>query len=120
MNFRIYLLDATCRIRAAESFSATNETEAAEMAAATYDACSDVFEGYEVWCGSARLLRGRRTEPGEITLNAWDVVMMRQENILDLEDRLSRSFACVRESCRLLAVSGQLRELSRFEGDTKH
>jgi len=120
MNFRIYLLDATSRIRAAESFSAHDDSEAAGIALATYDACSDVFEGYELWCGSTCIARRARKGIDRPRLNAWSMAMMRQDDVLDLEDRLHRSFACIRESTRLLTVSSQLRELWRYEGSAKH
>ncbi|HUB44861.1 MAG TPA: hypothetical protein VMB73_07745 [Acetobacteraceae bacterium] len=120
MNFRIYLLDAASRIRAAESFSAADDVEAAEVGATTFDACSDVFDGFEVWRGSTRVARGRRTGKTVARLNAWDVVMMQQENILDLEERLHRSFACIRESSRLLTVTAHLRTLWRYESAAKH
>jgi len=120
MNFRIYLLDATSRIRAAESFSADDDVEAGEIAAATYDACSDVFEGYELWRGATCIARDRRQAKDAVRLNAWEIAMMRQDNILDLEDRLHRSFACIRESSRMLTISSQLRELWRHHGAARH
>jgi len=120
MNFRIYLLDATSRIRAAESFSATDDSEAAEVALATYDACSDIFEGYELWRGSTRLAGSLPASRNSPRLNAWSMAMMQQDNVLDLEERLHRSFACIRESSRLLTISSQLRELGRYRGAAKH
>jgi hypothetical protein len=120
MNFRIYLLDKASRIRAAESFSAADDAEAADVGAATFDACSDVFDGFEVWRGSTRVTGGGRTGKNVSQLNAWDVVMTQQRNILDLEERLHQSFACMRESSRLLAITAHLRTLWRCESTAKH
>ena len=120
MNFRFYLLDAASRIRAAESFSAANDAEAAQVALTTYDACSDVFAGYELWRGNACIAGDARPARPAPRLNAWTIAVVHQHNVLDLEDRLYRSFACIRESSRLLTVTSQLRELSRYHGAARH
>jgi hypothetical protein len=72
------------RIGAAESFSAPDDLAAAQVRAIVQECCSDMFEGYEVWRGSKYVARTRKGK--KVTLQ--DVVMARQENILDLEDRL--------------------------------
>ena len=117
MDYRVYLLDKKFSIRAAENFVARDDGEAVEIASALHDACSDIFASCEVWCGSSLVAKlpsaladGQdgaavsRSVSSEIRL----LLPIRQENILDLEDRLQRSFACVRESRRLLHTYSEL------------
>jgi hypothetical protein len=110
MKYRLYLLDENAHFRAGESFSAVGDTEAAEIAAAVYNACADVFDGYELWRGTQCVLQIRNclVPDGPITLS--DVVAARQENVLDLEERLQRTFACVAASRTLLAATNGLRK----------
>ncbi|MBV9251907.1 MAG: hypothetical protein JO227_22035 [Acetobacteraceae bacterium] len=106
MNYRLYLLDSINRIRAAESFSATGDREARKIAASVHEACADVFAGYEIWRGSERLTADSR----QVGLDWTDWAMLqRQEAVLDLEERLQRTFACVSQSRRLLEASAKLR-----------
>jgi hypothetical protein len=106
MNYRFYLLDENEHIRAGESFTASDDAQATEVAAAVHSACSDVFDGYELWRGNARVAKTRRTR--HVSSSAQEIVEARQENVLDLMDRLQRTFTCVRESRRLLQVTSYL------------
>ena len=120
MNYWLYLLSRTDDLRAADSFNAEDENEAREIAAATYDACSDVFEGYELWqCGKlvakkklGRVAR-RAPSPGPLWLSMGteliEVKRRRQENALELEERLQETFTCIRESRKLLVATARLR-----------
>jgi hypothetical protein len=54
MFYRFYLLDSDRHIRAAESFCASDETEAKQVAATVYEACSDVCYITGTSCGAAR------------------------------------------------------------------
>ncbi len=109
MKYRLYLLDENAHFRAGESFSATSDMEAADIAAAVHSACADVFDGYELWRGAHCVLQIRNglVPAGNVTLS--DVVAARQENVLDLEERLQRTFACVSASRTLLAATDGLR-----------
>lgn len=114
MNYRLYLLDSAPSIRAAESYVAANDAEAAEIAAAICNAAGDVFQKCELWRGAEQLATlwpdGRnaidqRRRSLDISLAA------RQERILEVEDRLQRSFACVRSSRQLLQTYARLVDL---------
>ena len=109
MQYRYYLLDGDDHIRAAETFSALDDAVARETAKLVYSGCNDEFEKYELWCGGERVARGcnRADAAGELRLS--DIVAARQESILDLEDRLQRTFACVRRSRKLLEATTTLR-----------
>jgi hypothetical protein len=105
--YRIYLFDKNSQIQAAESFFASRHAEAAAVAAAVQDACSDVSSDYELWCdGEHLLLHGDDSQTArehEATIEAH------QDMVLDLEDKLHTSFACVRRSRKLQAALVQLR-----------
>jgi hypothetical protein len=98
MNCRLYLF-RDGHIIAGQSFLAFSDEEALEMCSAVYDDCSDVADSCEVWHGdqlkAAVSWKSRRARfPVETALQA---------NIVELEEALSSSFACIRESRRLFA-----------------
>jgi hypothetical protein len=109
MIYRFYLLDQDSHIKAAETFSAPDDAGAHEVASLVYGACNDEFGSYELWRGAQRVAGGCDgvNAAGELTLA--DVILARQENVLDLEDRLQRTFACVRRSRKLLETTAALR-----------
>ena len=93
MNYRVYLLQNE-HIRAAESFSAVSDHEAAEVGSALYDACSDVMDGCEIWCGPNRVAAIPRISHRTM-LTLQELTAIRQHHIVQLEERLSSSFACI-------------------------
>ena len=108
MNYRFYLLDGEDRFRAAESFTASGDAEAKQIADDVYAACSDTFDGFELWRGTERIAKGRELDGrAEITLQA--IVEQREKDALDLEERLQRSFECVRSSRKLIEEALRLR-----------
>lgn len=111
MKYQLYLLNEEARIRAAEAFSALSDREAAEIGGCVHEACSDVFAGFEVWRGPERI---RAHKYVEAPLRLQDVIETRQANILELEERLQRSFGCVARSKRLLEISAQLLKQGRL------
>jgi hypothetical protein len=116
VDYRIYLLDGGDHISAGEFFSASNDKEAAEIAASIYEVCSDAFEGYEVWHGAVCILPNGHNRNWTVP-RIEDVIEARQDNILDLEDRLQRSYACMNRSRKLLEVQARLRQQRQRAGD---
>lgn len=117
MDYRVYLLDQKFSIRAAENFAARDDSEAVEVASALHDACSDIFVSCELWRGSSLVAKLPRASADghngtdhsrSISSDIRLLLPVRQENVLALEDRLQRSFACVRESHRLLRTYREL------------
>jgi PII-like signaling protein len=107
MHYRLYLYDSEDHVSAAETYSATNDREALEIGHAVFEAASDHFKRHEVWCG-ATLLKGvlgfRRT------LALTEVMNRHEENVLELEERLQRTFNSVKRSRNLLETIDRLRE----------
>lgn len=110
MQYRYYLLDGDDHIRAAETFSALDDAVARETAKLVYNGCNDEFERYELWRGGERVTGGSNHADAAGELRLSDIVAAHQESILDLEDRLQRTFACVRRSRRLLETTAALRK----------
>ena len=108
MNYRVYLLEANGHIRAGESFSTEFDSEAIWIASVVYDACSDVFPACEVWRGSTMMakLAPASPLPTQAPLLSPEVC---QKTVIELAERLQRSFACVRESRRLMHVLNDLK-----------
>jgi hypothetical protein len=107
MEYRLYLLGADDRIRAAESFLAENDTAAIEVASAVFGCCSTDFPNAEVWRGPQRLTRISKGIGAAAGLR--QLMDRRQENVAQLEELLERSFACVRESRELMAHLDRIR-----------
>lgn len=109
MEYRFYLINDEGHSSAAESLCARDDTDAGELIAFVYDSCADVFQGYELWRGAKQLaVLPANTVAGE-SVGLANIASMRQESILDLEDRLQTSFACVKRSRKLLAATANLR-----------
>jgi hypothetical protein len=106
MRYRLYLRGNTSDVRACEAFSAEDDVRANGIALSLFSACCNDFDGYEVWNGATMISRGRGPrQPG----HSWDVTQASQREVLDLEDRMQRSFSCVRESRQLLNATAKLR-----------
>ena len=113
MHYRFYLVDEEDRFRAAESFAVGSDSAAIQVASAVYSACSDVFDGYELWRGTERIAKRRHTNG---VPSSHEVAELRQTNVLDLEERLQATFACVRNSKKLLEATEHLRMICTAGG----
>ena len=101
-NYRIYLLDANAGIEAADFFSASADTDAAEIASFLHDACSDTFTSYELWRGETCIASSCHESKTDVELNLEAAIQKHQNIIVDLEERLQQAFACVNRSRKLL------------------
>ena len=106
MHYRLYLY-RNDHIRAGQAFSAFSDQEAYEIGSVLYDACSDVMDGCEVWRGSDQVATIRSTSEQPI-VTIQDLTAVRQHHIVTLEESLSSSFTCIRESRRLLDLLSRL------------
>jgi hypothetical protein len=109
LEYRVYLFNLEGRIAAAQSFYSTSDDEAAEMAFDLYSLSSDVVVGYELWCGTLRLIEANN-RPQPMLPNLDDMMISRQARMLELEERLQSTFACIRESRQLMAAVSALLE----------
>jgi hypothetical protein len=113
-SYRIYLLDPNGDIEAAESFSASPDEDAADVAGSVYEASNDVFSGYELWAGErciSSMQSPRRKR--ERKQNVEAAIQRHQDTVLELEERLLRAFACAKRSRKLLQASTRLRDRRR-------
>ena len=114
MRYRMCLLGKSSDIRAAESFLAEDDDRANEIALSVFSACCDDFDGYEVWNSATVISRGRGPQqPG----HWWTITQASQREVLDLEDRMQRTFASVSKSQQLLDATAKLRTLIAGESD---
>jgi len=109
MHYRLYLLDDAQKIAAAEAFIANDDLEALETAAILFRSTNDVFAAYEVWCGP-RHVTGAGVRHQVDGTGLVDLAEGQQIRMLDLEERLLSSFACVRRSRALLEATTDLLE----------
>ena len=110
MQYRIYLIGTDARIQAGESFVAPSDAAAREIGAALFDACRDMFTGFEVWRGADCVTTGAARDG--ITLDS--ITAAQQRRLLDLEDRLRQTFLCISHSRKLLDATSQLRRSQRL------
>jgi hypothetical protein len=106
--YRVYLLNSERRVRAAESFLSENDKAACEEAALLLGFCDDIFAGFELWRGP-RCISVETGARQSSVLPSWeDIGHARQELVIQLEIRMQRTFAAVRESQKLLAMSSEI------------
>ena len=110
MQYRIYLIGTDARIQAGESFVAPSDAAAREIGAALFDACRDMFTGFEVWRGADCVTTGAAHDG--ITLDS--ITAAQQRRLLDREDRLRQTFLCISHSRKLLDATSQLRRSQRL------
>lgn len=106
MEYRVYLLGQDLRIRAAETFTSASEIQALEIATILHDACSDAFAASEVWQGDRLIIRMGADDIPQIEV---PISAMQQGSFLELAERFQQSFACVRESRRLMSAVDNLK-----------
>lgn len=102
MHYRVYLLDQDSHIGAAETFAASCDADASAIAASVHQACADAFPRFELWRGPQRL-------QAKDDWTVEDVVARHQDSVLDLEERLMRTFDCLKRSRTLLEETTRLR-----------
>jgi hypothetical protein len=116
MRYRLCLLGKSSDIRAAEAFLAEDDVRANEIALSVFSACCDDFDGYEIWNGATMISCGRGPQPP----GDWRAITQAsQREVLDLEDRMQRTFACVSKSRQLLDATARLRTLIAGESDLR-
>lgn len=105
-TYRLYFIDKADHFQAAQPFDAPNDTEAVQIAELTHDACSDVAPHFELWRGAKPIAssHGRRAAPDVTT-----VTLRHQEQVLELEDIVQRSYRCLARSQRLIERTAILR-----------
>jgi hypothetical protein len=113
-TYRLYFVDKADHFRAAQVFEAASDIEAVQIAELVHDACSDVAPRFELWCGAAPVAtsRGRRPAPDLAT-----VIRERQQQVLDLEDIVQRSYSSLAHSRKLMERSAALRRQLAREAD---
>lgn len=87
LQYRLYLLDEGSHIKAAEGFFASKHADATEVAISVQEACSDICDGYELWCGAKRILSNRE-ERSRMEHEHENAIQEHQNMVLDLEERL--------------------------------
>jgi hypothetical protein len=111
MLYRFYLVDKRGRIRVTEIFYAQNDNEAKDIASRVYNACDDSFRQYELWSGTEQItsVRCGAQTAQQMERRSQDITLAHQEIVLDLEERLQRSFARMAASRKMLEATAELR-----------
>jgi len=67
-GYRLYFLDTAQRIAAREEFEADSDESAIAIALLRYNALSDLGSGFELWCGTRRLVPEQDEGPASQTV----------------------------------------------------
>jgi hypothetical protein len=111
-DYRIYLYDFEDKICAAYSFQAGDDVEAIEVGAVVSRSTIDVCLRHEIW-SEARHLTGSIPVSPSATPTLEALSEKRQAQVVELEERLASTFACIRASRALMKATDTLLELRR-------
>lgn len=109
VNYQVYFRDHGGCIVAGEAFAATDNDEAVEVVLALHSACSDYYERCELWRETQCIAVSSHRD-----LQRWSAVIgqlrrERQQRLLDLEELLETSYACLRDSKAYRGAAMRLR-----------
>ena len=106
-GYRIYLLDAYGVIAAREDFRADDDELAQNICESLLDACAEHCVGYELWCGTRRVILLAKGPAAPPSLETFSRQV--QEISLELLESLRRGHWQVATSERLRETTGKLR-----------
>jgi hypothetical protein len=105
MQYRIWFyrghLGPQPHFAALHSFHADSAQDAAEIAFDLYSLCSDAVTSYELWCNTECLVQALdRPTPGYPKIQRR--TELRQAQMVEHEEMLQASYACIRQSRKLM------------------
>ena len=109
MDYQLELIGCDGYVLASQSFTAKDESEAAEIVLSLHSACSDAYEWCELWRGDVCIATSSRRLVEHWSLAISRLRRDRQERLLALEEALDASHAAMRYSDTLLDVNLFLR-----------
>lgn len=115
-DYRLFFLDEKGAIQARQEFVAEQDLAAITLSSLVWQACSDVYAGYELWCFSRRVvcaLDGIGLIPPPLL---EQTAREMQERILAMECELQRSRWRVAKSRRLAEATETIRGLLKKAG----
>lgn len=116
-DYRLFFLDDKGAIQARQEFVAEQDLAAVILSSLVWQACSDVYAGYDLWCFNRRVvcaLDGIGLIPPPLL---EQTAREMQERILVMECELQRSRWRVAKSSRLAKAAETLRGLLNKPGE---
>jgi hypothetical protein len=115
--YRLHLTREHGTIWASGTFPAADDVGANLIACVICDASEGDFEGYELWRGEVCLTFApkRHRSAEKLTIDALDAA--RELAIIDLEDQLQRSYACIASSKALMARLDEMKSRRDAAGE---
>src|SRR5262249_50467036 len=110
--FRLYFVNESAMIVAAEGFSAENDVDALAVARLLTDACSDECCGFELW-ETERLVAKQRLRDAGPAMLLSEISARMQESVLEREEAIRNSRWQIAQSRKLLARIAELRGTTR-------
>jgi hypothetical protein len=107
--YRVYFLNDSGRIDAAEVIPADSDEAAVVMAEHLYDATCDLYAGYEVWEQSRQIAVNKSPRAQNPPQSLADITEQMQDSLVEREIALRDSSAYLSQSRRLLERIDRLR-----------
>jgi hypothetical protein len=114
LTYRLYLIDGG-HFAAARHFDIASDEAALAVAYAVYAACSESFQGFELWHGSRLISADAQVIWPTLPDGPAGVFPTAQECVVELEESLLFSRRALAESRKLLATTDKLRTKIRRE-----
>ncbi|HEY1721546.1 MAG TPA: hypothetical protein VGG27_09905 [Magnetospirillaceae bacterium] len=110
-NYRVNFVDKDSVVLLAQDFEAQTDVSAVLVADWLFDACSEVYSGYELWCGARRFipLAHMGVSWTSLALSASEDSMRAvQQIVADRERTILESGEVIARSRRLLRATARL------------
>jgi hypothetical protein len=117
LTYGLYLI-AGKHFADARHFTVGSDESALAVAYAVHDACSEVFQDFELWQESRQVAGNAQKRGPRPFDSAAEVTAATQQRVVELEEALMTSRQSVAESQKLLAATEALREKLGRERDS--
>ncbi len=112
-GYRLYFTDGRGSIQARDEFICADDPTALSIAEHLLDACSEVYTGFELWCGAHRVVpangsaRRNRPDADEIRRAVQEIVVDREHVLLDSGWAVAQSRKLLQARDELAGVLGK-------------
>lgn len=108
-EYRLFFLDEKGAIEARQELTAENDQTAIALSTIVFEACSEVYSGFELWSFDRRVMAATPGIGKLASIVLEDVTRDMQQRVLEVEDAIQRSHWRVAHSRKLLDSTDALR-----------
>jgi hypothetical protein len=118
-TYKVLFFDKNGSVEAQDVFAFENDTGAILIADWLFDACSDLYDGYELRCGSRRFMPLSKLKVSGLSLSIrgdGEATRLAQEIVLEREQILAAASATIARSRRFIRERDKLEAMIRRRG----